>query len=210
MNTTVVQLPTNAGPTDATLYYERDYSKGGHRLDFLHLIKEGLFFNAAQPFDPDGLEEAYWADLDKYRHQFAAAIPGAYDLLVDPPSTSGYHRPYLSAFKQRHPNLQWVYFWKNKPVKADINNMDELRKEVVYAAQRSKGSYKGIPAPKCQRIIIVDDVYASGVTAAVIVEKLWGLGVPKTAEITIACPLRVPLQMQGQKLEVVNPEDLPQ
>jgi hypothetical protein len=63
----VVTLPTAPNPIDATLYYDHDFSGGHHFLDYLHIIKNGIFFRSrAQPFDPDTFEEQYWAALDKY------------------------------------------------------------------------------------------------------------------------------------------------
>jgi hypothetical protein len=188
-----ITLPTAPHPTNATLYYEADYDSGRHWLDYLHIIKTGLYFRpGVYPFNPDAYEENYWSSLDGFRHAFVGAIPGAYDLLADPPSTSGYHRPYISAFKRRNPQVAWVYFWKNQPIKADINKMDDLRKVVVITDSLMKGAK---PA-QCHRVIIVDDVYATGVTAAVMVEKLWAAGLPAKAEITVACPLRVPPSAQ--------------
>jgi hypothetical protein len=210
MQSITVSLPTQQGPFNATLYYEHDYSAGSHVLDYLHLIKGGMFFKPIQPFDADAMEEEYWAKLDAFRNQFANDIPGSYDLLVDPPSSSGYHRPYLSAYKVVAPQVQWVYFWKNKPIKADINDLDPLRATVVLADSRCKGNFKKVPPKACQKIIIVDDVFATGATATVIIEKLWAAGIPMTVELSIACPLRIPPDVQGKKLEAITPDDLPQ
>ena len=93
MQSTLVNLPTTTGAAAATLLFERDYAQGNHWLDFLHLIRQWPVYLAIQ--DPDALEEDYWCNLNDFRTTFTtkcAEMLGGVDVIVDTPSTRGYHR----------------------------------------------------------------------------------------------------------------------
>jgi hypothetical protein len=206
MKSQQVTLPTQPNPTNATLHYEADYTQGGHWLDFLHLIRQGLLFGMQKGVS---LEEDYWLNLNGFRDQFAAdcgQATGSLDLLIDPPSHRGYHRPYLSAFKQVYSHAYWLAFGKTARISADINDMDSLRKAIKVIAD-SPGT-KSIKARDIGRLLIVDDVYATGATAAVVVEYLQSKGMPATTDVYIAAPLRIPTDMMNKMADVL-PGDLP-
>lgn len=193
VNSIAVRLPTYPLVTPATLYYEQDYAQGNQVLDFLHLIRQGLLFTL--PPNGDVLEEQYWHDLEPFRHRFAQAclgVIGNIDLLIDPPSSRGYHRPYVSAFKQAYPTVAWWKFDKTGSASADIKNLDALRCVTRLTMMRNKGVFTEVKKGSLKRLLIVDDVFAMGCTAAVIVEKVFGMNVPSGVEIHIAAPLRIP------------------
>jgi hypothetical protein len=124
---------------------------------------------------------------------------GNVDLIVDPPSTRGYHRPYLSAFKQVYPHAFWLMFGKTAPPAPgpiQLLGWSSTRKEVK--------------APDIHEILIVDDVYATGATAARIVEFLRQKPLPGDGHFHIAAPLLIPASlMEKNKQDRILASDLP-
>ena len=194
-----VKLPTTTGAATATLFFERDYTQGNHWLDLLHLIRQWPVYLAIQ--DPDTLEEDYWRNLDGFRQAFTtdcAKAIGYVDVIVDTPTTRGYHRPYLSSFKQLYPKTYWLMLGKDQPPKPPV---------VVLGDSNTRQPVK---APGMHRILIVDDVYATGVTAGRIVDFLRTSPLPADVEFFIAAPLRIPAHMmQKNKADGITAADLP-
>jgi hypothetical protein len=202
VQTLTVTLPTVGGPTAATLYYERPYGRGEHCLDLLHLIRQWPVYLAIKNPSPDNLEENYWRWLDGFRQRFSidcAKAIGNVDLIVDPPSTRGYHRPYLSSFKHVYPQAFWLMFGKTTP---SHPNPIEL---LGPSAQR-----KEVKAPDMHNILIVDDVFATGATAARIVDFLSQKALPNNVRFHIAAPLLIPAPfMQKAEQDKILQSDLP-
>ena len=184
----------------ATLYYEHDYSQGQHAVDLLHLIRQWPVYLAIP--NPDNLEEDYWQSLNGLRQQFAIDcedVIGNVDLIIDPPSTRGYHRPFLSAFKQVYPHAFWLMLGKTTPPNpnpVDLLGCSHIRQEVN--------------APDMHNILIVDDVFSTGGTAARIVDFLMQKPLPDDVCFHIAAPLRIPPAiMERAEQDRILPTDLP-
>lgn len=202
MQTIAVVLPTAGGPTLATLYYEHDYNlQGGHPLTFLHIIRQPhLILNIG---NAHGLEESHWNDLDKTRKAFAAAVVAvlpAVDMIVEAHSSRFYHKPFTSAFKQ-------VY---HVPCLL-LNKSGAAPPAPPITPRGLTPNGAAVPIANRHRILIVDDVYAAGNTAAQVVEFLMNAGLPNDVEFHIAAPLRVPpaTQNAGDGNDI-NEVDLPQ
>jgi len=83
-----ITLPTAPHPTNATLYYEADYDNGRHWLDYLHIIRMGLYFRAGvYPLNPDAYEENYWSSLDDFSPHLCGCDPWR----VRPPRRSAFY-----------------------------------------------------------------------------------------------------------------------
>jgi hypothetical protein len=204
MQSIQVQIPTQPRSIRATLHYETDYLQGQQPFDFLHQIRQAsMWFN-----NPNGdtLEEAYWHNLEKSRHDFAAACCsaiGAVDVLIDPPSLRGYHRPYLSAFKVVYPRVHWLVFRKNAAVNVNVGDLDGLCKAVEFVTDCPRDDIRKVRPSEIKRILIADDVYATGATAAVIVEILWTKKLPPDVDVHIAAPLRIPPELMEAMKDVI-------
>ena len=199
MQSTLVNLPTTTGAAAATLLFERDYAQGNHWLDFLHLIRQWPVYLAIQ--DPDALEEDYWCNLNDFRTTFTAKCAemlGGVDVIVDTPSTRGYHRPYLSCFKKHYPKTYWLMLGKDQPPKPPV------------VVQGSSTILKQLATADMHRILIVDDVYATGATAGRIVDFLRTKSLPSDVEFFIVAPLRIPANMmQTNNADAIRAADLP-
>jgi len=145
-------------------------------------------------------EDAYWAALDATRTSFAAAVAGVLpvvDMLVDAPSTRGFHRAFLSSFKQVY-NVPCLMLRKTNQVPP-------------VAAIGITPSHAAVPAANRHRILIVDDVYATGATAARVVDFLRGHQLPADVEFHVAAPLFIPPTTQNAGAAPdINVDDLPQ
>ena len=168
-------------------------------LDLLHLIRQWSVYLAVS--DPDALEEEYWFNLDDFRQAFTTACAkaiGHVDVIIDTPSTLGYHRPYLSSFRQLYPKTYWLMLGKGQPPEPPVAILgDSIRR-------------KRVTTPNMHHILIVDDVYATGGTAGKIVDFLRTRPLPADVQFFIAAPLRIPAHlMQKKRADTVTAADLP-
>ena len=172
------------------LCYGHEMGPEAGAFDYLHRVRTRAIATSANGYIP---EEAYWRNLNNLRTQFAGLLPDPlmFDLIVDPPSNSGYHRTFLSACHSRIGLAKrMIRFVKDTHVSSSPENIDALR-EHCHIVQPL-----GEPAPNLvgfHNVLIVDDVYSTGTILTVVIEKLRAAGLPVAAAITLACPLRVPL-----------------
>jgi hypothetical protein len=165
------------------LCFDHFFQCGHGKYDYLQFVRSrGLLILQ----DRRQFEETYWRSLEHNRTDFAAQLPDRFDLLVDPPSNSGYHRPFLSAFARQLKGVPCVHFLKNTHKRAHPDTVGILR-----ATVKASGTIQG-KLGKFINVLIVDDVFSSGTIGTVVIEKLREAGLPQTASITVACPLRMP------------------
>jgi hypothetical protein len=173
----MVHLPvTLPNGVTAELYYMHDYGSGGAFNYIQHARTNSIFMVP----DPPKFEEKYWHDLEKNRSDFATQIPTEFDLIIDAPSNSGWHRPFTSAVCRVFPGIPFINFIKetNGPgIKAFNNN--------VAGWDQAK------------RVLIVDDVFNPGKIAASVIDRLQQYSTNQLATFMIACPLRVPAPAGG-------------
>jgi adenine/guanine phosphoribosyltransferase-like PRPP-binding protein len=105
----------------------------------------------------------------------------------------------LSAFKQLYPHALWLMFGKTTPPDPD---------PIKLLGGSSKR--KEAKAPDIHHILIVDDVFATGATAARIVAFLKQKSLPTDVCFHIAAPLLIPASfMQKTEQDKILPSDLP-
>lgn len=156
---------------------------GGHNpFDYLQLVRTRSLVRFA---DVMAIEENYWSRLPSLRESFATYVQGEFDLIIDVPSNSGYHRPYLSALLAKRAGLRCVGLLKSTHHHAAPEKFAALLAACTFVKDHDAnlGSHHSV--------LIVDDVYSTGTTARVTITKLLGAGLPRDASIRVACPLRV-------------------
>lgn len=137
-------------------------------------------------------EEEYYASLDRIRSDFASSVLAAepsIDLIVDPPSNSHLHRPYLSSIRNRVPEIDSMCFVKHDHTSSSVSGttVDDLSRSMKPRASPEIDSR--IKDKQC--IVVVDDAFATGKTAAAIVQCLKRRITAPQARFLIACPLLV-------------------
>lgn len=171
-----------------TLLYAHAYDfTQTHLLNYLQSVR-----SHALAISPSGgqLEQDYWDAINGMRQRVVSLLepPDNYDAIVDPPSLSGNHRPYLAACHKAigrgKPIIRMI---KREPVSASTHTLHAMSE--CCCIKDPLGQPLNIAS--LNSILIVDDVYATGKTVAVIVEKLRQRGLPPHVSITVACPLRV-------------------
>ena len=179
-----LEVSTQAGSTrkKITLLFDHYFESGQGKYDILHLIRSRGHFLVT---DWKEFEERYWSSLDRNRNGFADGVGTDYDLIVDAPSNSGHHRPFLSAVRQRC-RCPFAVLVKETHFRAEPGNLDKLR-----AAIKFHGKVAGNIGDR-RSVLIVDDVYCSGTIARIVIEKLLEAGLSPDANIVVACPLRMP------------------
>ena len=72
------------------LYYAQDLGIDPGPFDYLHRIRTRAVVKST---GGAAVEESYWDSLHQRRTDFANGLPNheVFDLIVDPPSNSGYH-----------------------------------------------------------------------------------------------------------------------
>jgi len=137
-------------------------------------------------------ETDYFAQLETLRRSFADetcnAIP-LVDLIVDPPSNSHLHRPYLAAIRDRLPDVGSVCFVKHKAISSSGKGctVDDLYRTMQPRAHEEVD----VRLKDKRRVLIVDDAFASGKTAAAVIRHLKPRMSEAETQFIVACPLLV-------------------
>src|SRR5437016_3423496 len=109
MNHVEVQIPAKGPVYTVDLLIEHDYGHGDRPFDYIQMVRSrGLFAHG----EMSRIERDYWNGLEAGRRQFAEDVRGALgevDMIIDPPSRSTLHRPYLSALLDTYPAVPWLY-----------------------------------------------------------------------------------------------------
>lgn len=145
-------------------------------------------------------EEAYWQRLNELRRSSAAffldqgIVP---DLIVDPPSNTGYHRPYLSAFLTAYPHADYCYLFK-KDITLESGTGKTSFMQMHEGTELRHRDDVDLAAKKT--VLIVDDIFSKGLVAAVTIHKVKPLVNPDAAFL-LFCPLRLPSRNPADELE---------
>jgi glutamine phosphoribosylpyrophosphate amidotransferase len=137
--------------------------------------------------DPEQSEtaNAYRRNESRYQNMLAEKVPSDFDAVVSPPSRMAWQaEPYRKAIRLKKPSA--------------IDLTHRLKRvghafagENATVAQISEQMEYVPTGHECdiRRLIIVDDTFTRGTTAAATVRVLRAYGLPEDCEIIVACPL---------------------
>lgn len=140
-----------------------------------------------------GLEQeklAYEKELPKLLMRFRDAVSLIEcDVLVQCPSCNPHAAEFAGAATKSHPKAIHLI------LTYDCNTPDRPRAGMGASVdQLAKAMFPIGSAPDlrtAKRIVIIDDVFSEGKTAAAVVQKLWELGLDRNVSISVVVALRV-------------------
>ncbi|MGO9362373.1 MAG: hypothetical protein ACLP02_02790 [Rhodomicrobium sp.] len=178
-----IELP--AGPTTipATLFYLT--KDGASDIGYLQRVRSMKNVKGELLRD---MEERYTQMTRTWSHQLASHIEGPVEAVVSPPSSRPYlAEPYRNAIRNKFaaavdltPRLtrSCEYF------SGEGATFDAMMQAVSYESTGAEPQYR--------TLVIVDDILATGRTAALVVCKVRAAGFSDGAQIFVAAPLWLP------------------
>lgn len=134
--------------------------------------------------------KAYESAFPEIEERFARAAHGlAVDLVVESPSCAPHASEFAETASRVHPKAVRAAF--------DYDCVNGKRKNAAKGASVSEleaAMTPRQPFPKLDQaksVLIVDDIFNDGDTAAAVLHKLWAGGLNRRASILVAVPLRV-------------------
>jgi hypothetical protein len=135
--------------------------------------------------DETAVAAIYKAMLFKYKAQLVGAIEGPIDALLSPPSDHACQgMPYRESVAAKFPgaiDLTNVIFRDGTKRAGHGATLDQVVASLTYIPTGREKEFR--------RIVIVDDTFTRGMTAAAIITHLRKHGLPKNCEVVLACPL---------------------
>jgi hypothetical protein len=187
-----VSLPTSPAMS-ATLYWLETHQAKAPAppgIRYLHL-RNRLKENPAAAGELLTTEaKAYESAFSEIEERFARASDGlAFDLVVESPSCAPHASEFAEAASRAHPKAVRAAF--------DYDCVNGKRKNAAKGASVSEleaAMTPRKPFPKLDQaksVLIVDDIFNDGDTAAAVLHTLWAGGLNRRASILVAVPLRV-------------------
>ncbi len=134
--------------------------------------------------------EQYLRDLPALLRQFGEMIaPIKCDLAVECPSCEPHAARFATVIATTHPNLDRLFFGYDCHDPGRPRAGHGASVEQLAAAMFPKAFSADLK--KIQRVLLIDDVFNEGKTAAAVMQRLWALGLNCSASISIAVALRV-------------------
>ncbi len=128
---------------------------------------------------------AYHRSSQEFFAKLANAVPGPVDAILSPPSDMAWQsEPYRRAIATRFPAAVDLSGAISRGGTARAGKGASLEEILGGLSYRPCGREKDF-----RRIVIVDDTFTTGTTAAALVSLLHEHGVSKTCEVILACPL---------------------
>jgi hypothetical protein len=137
--------------------------------------------------DPEQTESArkYHRNKQHYFPMLARAVPGPVDAILSPPSSMSWQaEPYRSALADRYPSAIDLSPAVSRHCGARSGSGAALEEVLACLSYAPSGREKDF-----RRLVIVDDTFATGTTAAALVTLLRDHGLPEACEVILACPL---------------------
>lgn len=152
---------------------------------FLQSMRSGLLMRIHSDPETSETAKAYRRNEGRYQNMLAEKMPSDFDAVVSPPSRMAWQaEPYRQAIRLRNPSaidLTPQLRRTGRAFAGENATVAEISEQMEYVATGHEGDIR--------RLIIVDDTFTRGTTAAATVRVLRAYGLPADCEIIVACPL---------------------
>ena len=189
MPTETVPLDLAWEPTTATLLYLAHFDGNGpvvHNLQFLHKVRDPRWLRSYPAWASSPEAAAYYQTLPQATEAYYRLLGDQrFNAYVSPPSRRNDAEPYRAVAMHRIPYpLDLTRFFKKKgeELGGHAGSPETLAEHFELSYNDSLHDVK--------TLLIVDDAFSNGTTAGAIVIRLRKRGLPGSALITIATPLR--------------------
>ncbi|OHA09332.1 MAG: hypothetical protein A3A44_03450 [Candidatus Sungbacteria bacterium RIFCSPLOWO2_01_FULL_60_25] len=187
------QVQTVAIPDGQPLVTVNVYSLSPHGgptpsgLSYIQWVRCPSILRSISESQERDVEAEYFNDLPGYVWAFSELLPQhlSPEAITVAPSRRLLAAPYMEVAAQRFPGARDLSIYVHKigeTSAAESQSFDEVLESIRYTGPRQDG---------LQSLLIVDDMLASGRTAAAMVSRLRALGMPSGAAIAVAVALRV-------------------
>ncbi len=152
---------------------------------YLQGMRQGTL--KAMNSNPEDTEtaRAYHRNERIYFAMLAEAVPGPLDAVISPPSRMAWQaEPYRRAIMSAHSNVTDLTAAVSRIGSARAGEGASLEDILDSLRYQPKGTEKDF-----RRIVIVDDTFTSGTTAAAVVKLLRQNGLSEECEVIFACPM---------------------
>ena len=177
-------------------------SSGGHQIDLRWLMThsssamapKGIRYlqvrNTAAIAGLSDEREQYLEDLPTLKRQFGQMIaPIECELVVECPSCETHAAEFAAVIGTTHCRSERLVF------RYDCKNPNRPRAgrgaSVGQLADAMFPDASSADLSRIQRVLLIDDVFSEGKTAAAVMQRLWQLGLDSSASISVAVALRV-------------------
>jgi hypothetical protein len=152
---------------------------------YLQAARQGTNEAMGLQLDETAAAANYKAMLFKYKAQLVGAIEGPVDALLSPPSDHACQAmPYRESVAAKFPgavDLTNGFFRDGTKRAGQGAPLDQVAASLTYKPTGREKEFR--------RIVIVDDTFTRGMTAAAIITQLRKHGLPENCEVILACPL---------------------
>lgn len=195
MPSQLISIPVDTPQLSANLIYLCKFigtqNCGG--LMYLQGIRSGVLTSLAKSSGLDNAEATavamtYRSMLSTFTIRLTSDIQGPVMAIVSPPSRFPFHaEPYRTTILAKFNDaidLTDRFYRSDDKYSGNDASFDDIFSALSY---QGKGDEANITS-----LLIVDDIFSRGRTAAAIALKLKAAGLPQSCTVTIACPLWLP------------------
>lgn len=167
--------------------------ESGYKVELAYLERWGPGTDGTTPLaflarevseaDPE-VEDAYHKNLAEYRRDFGEMLEDrAFELVLSPPSSRRDLDPYRDEIVSRGIARRDLsgHLSRTRPTSARRQSFDQLIDALAFEGAP--------PIAGARSLLIVDDYFVTGRTAAALLSLVRSHGFPLDGQVTVACPL---------------------
>ncbi|MER8895927.1 hypothetical protein [Mesorhizobium sp. M0676] len=153
-------------------------------FDYLQGMRSGILRALGNPEETE-VARRYHRREQEFFELLSQKVPGPVTAVLSPPSDFAWQaEPYREAIKRKFPNAIDLTPAMTRPGQFRAGKGATVDQVVSGLSYQPQGTENGI-----EQLVIVDDTFTTGTTAAAIVLLLREHGLPEECDVILACPL---------------------